>query len=136
MYRLLLFVAMLGNLTFAASRDYYPPINLNQKFAVMKLRTYCNACHGVGELRFIHSDEDESVWNYIKTQTAPRSKKLWAEAIKDVLRWPSDAAPSFEQPMDPSGKDWMPRGYKRLEFAQDSVGSQSTRNFILSTLAE
>lgn len=118
-------------------REELPPaeLNLEQKFAMIKLRTHCTACHGVGDLRFIYSDDDKEFWDYIHTQKAPRSKKLWSEAIREVLTWPSDAPPDFDKPLDPTtGRDWMPKGFKRLELAEDHVGDLSARQFILMNL--
>jgi hypothetical protein len=133
MYRLWYLALILVGYSYADTGVSYPPLNLNQKFTVMKLRTHCNSCHGVGDLRFFYSDDDEQAWHYLQTQTAPKSKKLWAEAIKEVLSWPSETPPSFDQPMS-SGKDWMPKGYKRLQLAEDMVNGQTARAFILSTL--
>ena len=135
MFRLLYLTLVLSLPSYADTGVIYPPLNLNQKFTVMKLRTYCNACHGVGELRFFFSDDDDEVWNYLKTQTAPKSKKIWAQAIKEVLSWPSETPPDFSATIA-AGKDWMPKGYKRLQMAKDSVNGQTARAFILSTLNE
>lgn len=107
------------------------PVNFYQDQVVQKLRTFCTACHGLGELRFLHSDDNADVWEYINTQKAPRSQKLWTSAIREVLTWPSSQPPTM--PISPT-KDWMPKGYKRLELADDEIGELSTREFILSVL--
>ncbi len=96
-------------------------------YTVGKLRTYCAACHALGELRFIHSDDDEEVWDYLFQAQAPNSKKIWAQAILEVLDWPSDAAPPFNQMMKPPDQDWMPKGKKRLNLAADSVDGIAAR---------
>lgn len=93
-------------------------------FTVGKLRTYCKACHAIGELRFIHSEDDAEVWNHLFTARAPNSGKLWADGIVEVLSWPSDEPPPFDQLMDPPERDWMPRGSKRLHLAADSEGAR------------
>lgn len=102
-------------------------------WAVQKLRVYCNACHGLGRLRFIYSDDDEQVWSYLFSESAPISKKPWAQAIIEVLDWPSDLPPPFEKPIAPD-KDWMPKGEKRLRLADDTENGVSARRRIIEAL--
>lgn len=106
-----------------------------ETFAVQKLRTYCAACHALGGLRFIYSDDDSEVWSYLFTGQAPISKKLWSEAIQEVLSWPSDDPPPFNEPISPT-KDWMPKGEKRLRMAEDHENGTSIRLEILRALRE
>ena len=106
----------------------------NQIFTIQKLRTYCNACHGLGNLRFIRSDDDTEVWDYLFKNKAPTSGKWWSDAIIEVLNWPSDSPPPFDQMLNPPNKDWMPRGYKRILFSQDVVGSVSSRGIVVEAL--
>ncbi len=113
--------------------DSHYPLNASEQLAVEKIRTYCQACHGVGELRFIYSEVDEEVWDYIHSQPSPKSKKLWATAIAEVLNWPSESAPPFSKPISPD-QDWMPKGIKRLQMADDYVGGVSSRRIILENL--
>lgn len=105
------------------------------KWTAGKLRQYCNACHGLGdELRFIFSDNDEDTWNFIFTNTSPKSGKRWAEMIIKVLDWPSDTPPPFDQMMNPPDDDWMPKGQKRLQLAEDIVGTYPARKLMLNSL--
>ena len=104
-------------------------------FVAAKLRTHCAACHAVGRMRFIWSDDDLEVWNYILANRAPISGKLWGNAIIEVLSWPTDNAPPFDQLMDPSGnRDWMPKGVKRLDLAADRDNGRQVRHMIIETL--
>jgi len=96
-------------------------------FTVGRLRTHCAACHAVGELRFLHSDDDEEVWENLFREKAPHSQKIWAQAILEVLDWPTDAPPPFNQMMKPPDRDWMPKGKKRLNLATDTVDGVSAR---------
>ena len=98
-----------------------------------KLRTYCRACHGLEKLRFIYSDDDEELWQYIREQVAPNSGKLWVDAIYEVLNWPTDEPPPFSQKIKPN-KDWMPKGSKRLRFADDYTEDTSSRHLMLEAL--
>lgn len=98
------------------------------------LRKYCGACHAVGALRFIHSENDDELWSYILTHEVPETRKLWAQRIYETLNWPSDSPPPFGQLMEPPLHDWMPKGVKRLEFASDKTGSIQTRRIILETI--
>lgn len=106
-----------------------------QKTAMQKMRVYCRACHAVGEQRFITSDDDQIVWDYIHAERAPISGKLWSTAIFDVLDWPSDRPPAFDEIMDPiNNRDWMPKGVKRMQLADDKVDGVATRRKILEAL--
>lgn len=105
--------------------------------AAAKLRQYCKACHAVGALKFIQSDDDREMWNSLFANRAPKSGKVWAQGIAEVLQWPAETAPPFDQIMDPSGnRDWMPKGAKRLDFATDFIGATSVRRLILQALTE
>ena len=51
------------------------------------------------------------------------------------LKPPTDVAPPFGPPMDPtSGRDWMPKGAKRLDLADDEEGGASVRRAIREAL--
>jgi hypothetical protein len=100
---------------------------------VPKLREFCQACHAVGDSRFIRSDDDQVVWRDLFSGIAPKRGKLWAEAIVEVLDWPSDSPPDFSSPIEP-GRDWMPKGSKRLPFADDKTNGESTRRLLLREL--
>jgi cytochrome c1 len=133
MFRILAFFVSLT--VFAAPVFAEPPFDADAQVTVSKLRQYCAACHAIGTLRFIRSDDDQEVWQYLFVNEAPNSRKIWAEAIVEVLSWPSDIPPPFDQPMDPRGdRDWMPKGGKRLSFASDTVDGQPTRHLVLETL--
>jgi hypothetical protein len=94
-----------------------------------KLRQYCVACHGIGELRFIPSNSDDALWDYIFLQYPPGGTRVWAERIVELLDWPSDIAPSvLDEPQ------WMPKGAKRAAFAADSTNGVKTRRLMLSTI--
>lgn len=103
-------------------------------YTVGKLRTYCAACHALGDLRFINSDDDQAVWEYLFHNKSPQSKRLWSEAILDVLDWPSDAAPPFNQMKKPPSEDWMPKGKKRVYLAADSESGVTARRRIREDL--
>lgn len=102
--------------------------------AASKLRQHCGACHGLGPLRFIWSGDDRELWRTLYSTRAPASGKTWAEGIAKVLSWPSDAPPPFDQVMEP-GRDWMPKGIKRVELANDMAGGMRVRRLILEALA-
>ncbi len=108
-------------------------LDADQAFTISRLRTHCNACHGLGKLRFLWSADDQEVWNYLFTRPAPLAKKLWATAIYEVLDWPGDKMPDFEVPIHP-GKDWMPKGVKRMDLAADNYDGKSSRVRVLQTL--
>lgn len=100
-----------------------------------KLREYCRACHAVGSLRFIYDESDQNLWTYILTNKVPGKSELWANAIVRVLSWPADSAPAPSPVMDPpSGKDWMPKGSKRLHFAADKIDGVPVRQYVLNTI--
>lgn len=120
----------------AEAQDFAaPPFDAKAQVTVAKLRQYCAACHAVGSIRFIRSEDDAEVWQYIYMNRAPNSQKIWAQNIIDVLSWPGDVPPPFDQPMDPgNNRDWMPKGAKRLSLAQDAVDGQATRKLMLEAL--
>lgn len=120
----------------AKAQDFAaPPFDAKAQVTVSKLRQFCAACHAVGSIRFIRSEDDNEVWQYIYMNRAPNSQKIWAQNIIDVLSWPSDVPPPFDQPMDPgNNRDWMPKGAKRLSLASDSVDAQATRKLMLEAL--
>ena len=103
--------------------------------SAVKLREHCRACHAVGNLRFIFDDNDQNLWVYILTKQVPGKSELWANAIVRVLSWPTDSAPTPSPMMDPpSGRDWMPKGSKRLNFAADRIDDMAVRQYILHAL--
>ncbi len=104
-------------------------------YAAAKLRHYCKACHAVGTMKFITTEDDRELWASLFTERAPRTGKLWAEGIVEVLAWPSDAPPPFDSVMDPpSNRDWMPKGQKRLELAAERDGTTVVRRSIVDAL--
>lgn len=103
-------------------------------WSVGKLRSYCAACHALGELRFIRSDDDREVWKYLFENRAPHSGKLWADGIREVLDWPTDKAPPFDQMLHAPDRDWMPKGQKRLRLASDVENGKSSRQRLLQEL--
>lgn len=112
-----------------------PHVGMPANASAAKLREYCKACHGVGKLRFIWTESDDELWDYILTQQAPGRKKLWAAAIVEVLSWPSDQPPPALPVMDPeAGRDWMPKGGKRARMASDSIDGVPVRRFIIDAL--
>lgn len=118
----------------SAAKDA-PPFDDRAALAVDKLRTYCAACHGLGPLRFISSDNNQNVWDDLYTEHAPGSHEIWAEGIATVLDWPSESPPPFDHPMDPTtGHDWMPKGELRLRLANDRTEGTTTRRFLYSML--
>jgi len=109
----------------------------NAAVSSSKLREYCRACHAIGNLRFIYDDDDQNLWNHILTTNVPGNTELWADAIVRVLSWPTDIAPAPSPVMDPpSGRDWMPKGSKRLHFAADKIDGVAVRHFVLDAIAE
>lgn len=133
---MVLLIALLLELVNSAAADarFYDPLPPEPALAVQKLRTHCKACHGLGELRFLPSENDAETWRFILTERSPRSQKIWAEVIREVLDWPTDEPPPFDQMMVPPDRDWMPKGYKRIAFSQDSVETELTRRFLLRVL--
>lgn len=112
-----------------------PPFDAKAQVAIAKMRQFCAACHAVGNVRFIRSEDDHEVWQYIHLNRAPTSQKLWVEGMIEVLSWPSDVPPPFDQPMDPRhNRDWMPKGAKRLSMAGDTVEGIATRKVLLEAL--
>jgi len=108
----------------------------DELLAAERLRTFCAACHGLGNLRFIPDQNDSHTWTYILTERSPRSGKVWAEAIAETLSWPSDTPPSSGDMLLPPERDWMPKGGKRWELAADRVNAEPTRRFILRALGK
>lgn len=107
------------------------PLAQKKAIAADKLRVYCRACHGVGTMRFLHDGEtDQELFGYLSRERAPKSGKLWADAIVDALSWPTDEPP----PLDAEDA-YMPQGIKRLKLAQDRVGGVPARRIILEALA-
>ena len=100
------------------------------------LRTYCQACHGLGEMRFIHGDDDETLWSFLLNNRAPRSGKLWIDGIIEVLDWPDGQMPPFDRLLEPPSRDWMPKGIKRVEMSQSVVEGVPAQRVMLSTLRE
>jgi hypothetical protein len=103
--------------------------------AAAKLREYCRACHAVGTMKFIQSDDDRVLWDSLFVNTAPHTGKTWAQGIVEVLSWPSDTPPPFDRVMDPpTNRDWMPRGAKRLDLAADVLDGTPVRKMILDAI--
>ena len=126
-FMILTVLTALGASTIARASDV--------DWTVNKLRTYCAACHALGSVRFIYSDKNEDVWNYISAQKAPRSQKIWKDAIVEVLNWPTNSPPPPSPLMDPANnRDWMPKGSKRIDLANDQEGGTSIRRRIISEL--
>lgn len=128
---IVIFLALAGP---ALGRCHDTEITAEQALAVQKLRTHCKACHALGELRFLPSEDDSVTWDFVLHERSPRSGKLWVEAIREVLDWPTDDPPPFDQLMAPPDRDWMPKGYKRIVFARDVVEGEPTRRFLLRVL--
>lgn len=108
-------------------------ITQDQMQAVVLLRQYCQACHAVGDKRFMSDDDDGVVWNFIQTTKPPKGTVTWRDAIIKVLSWPSNKPPPFGETMEPN-RDWMPKGGKRLEFSSATYEGQPVRLFILDHL--
>ncbi len=106
----------------------------DEVLASKKIRQYCFACHASGSRRFIYSESDEEMWDYIFNHHAPGSGKLWAEGIRDVLNWPTNSPPPFNQYMVSPSQDWMPKGVKRLQLSEEMHEGMPMRQFILETL--
>jgi hypothetical protein len=114
---------------------FLPEPESNQVLAAGALRTYCQDCHGLGNLRFIRGETHEDQWDFLLQAKAPESKRLWAEQIIKVLSWPDGHEyPDFRNVMDPPSKDWMPRGFKRIEFANSKIQDRPSREVIIEEL--
>ena len=98
------------------------------------LRKYCKACHAIGKRKFIKSEIDEEVWDYIFSAQAP-SKQTWAEAMVEVLNWPTHEPPDPSVPMAP-GRDWMPKGVKRFEIVEEFIEDRDVRQFIYESIKD
>lgn len=105
----------------------------DQAIVAEKLLKYCRACHGLGTLRFLPSTETEHIWATLTTEYVPNTTILWKDAIIGALSWPT-AMPPAAGSMRVPGKEWMPKGIKRLELAADSIEAESARLFILRAL--
>ena len=110
------------------------PTSEVQMAVVGKLRTHCQACHAIGNLRFIYSSDNAVVWNDLFSKRAPGTNKLWAEGIIEVLSWPTDQAPPHDQMMDPPRRDWMPKGAKRNDLANDLMEGRPARQVMIEQL--
>jgi hypothetical protein len=106
----------------------------SDEFAHSKLAEYCRSCHGVRPLRFFYSDNPTEFMDFVCAERSPVSTGTWAQMIVKVLSWPSDQAPDPAKVMEPPSKDWMPRGGRRVQFAQDEVDGQLTRKLIIEYL--
>jgi hypothetical protein len=118
---------------FAHGKPLFAGVPSGESVVVPKLREFCQSCHAVGDVRFIRSADDHVVWVELFKGKAPKSGKVWADAIVDVLSWPSNDPPDFESPIEP-GRDWMPKGSKRLALATDTVNGELTRHMLLREL--
>lgn len=114
----------------------YAEIDPEIDTAMNKIRTYCQSCHGVGELRFIQNESNLRLWDDINNTESPKSKRLWRELILEVLDWPTNSPPSFGDLMTPPDKDWMPKGAKRLKIVKETVNGMDAREFIHYVLSE
>lgn len=130
------FLLLVFYLNMVAESNPALAVTDSQIQAAAFLRQYCQACHAVGEKRFITSDDDAAVWTFIGSNRLPKNPaKTWAEEIAKVLSWPTDDPPPFDKPMEPN-RDWMPKGGKRLQFANGMMNGQSVRRVILDQLAQ
>lgn len=109
---------------------------------VKSLKTYCGACHGLGKLNFLPSEDYAENWKTIYTATSPSTGRVWRDAIIDVISWPTEAPPAFDQVKDPlTGRDWMPKGIKRLQMGEATIVPQNSdtpigiRSYILEELS-
>lgn len=104
--------------------------------AFAAMNKYCRSCHGVGRLRFFHSDNPRDFFADLNKMTSPISNTKWLPLIVDAISWPTDEAPSFETTRYPSGKDWMPLGSKRLSLSDDFIGDVKARHFLVQYLEQ
>jgi hypothetical protein len=109
------------------------PLSPEESLAAEALLHYCRACHGVGALRFIRSNELDVVWQTVQTETVPGSPTLWRDAIAAALDWPQDSPPAPGTQRLP-GKEWMPKGVMREAIAHDVLGEETARVFLLRML--
>jgi hypothetical protein len=120
---------------FALSLSPIAKAQDHRQVAIDKLRQYCAACHGVGTLRFIRSDDDQIFWDSLFTERPDPNSRTWAELIAEVLDWPLDRPyPDFRQLRVPPNKDWMPKGFGRVELSEDIIGDQKARLIITDEL--
>ena len=86
---------------------------------VSALTTYCAACHGIGRLNFLPTEEPADNWAVLFSEISPLSKLKWNVAITQALAWPSNSPPPFDTLRDPQNKrDWMPKGRKRIQISE------------------
>ena len=107
------------------------------------LRKYCSGCHALGDLNFIPTSSTDENWRFLFTGPTKVPGKSWSELIQRVLSWPTADAPAYGQLMDPkNGKDWMPKGIKRINIHDDQFLpsddpdgiATNPRKYILETL--
>ena len=110
-----------------------PCLAQNSEHPGSVLIAYCQACHGIGKLRFIYSKNPAEVWTYIQTKSPQGSTRLWSEEIRDALSWPDDKPPPAGSLREP-GKEWMPKGSRRQDIHADRLGDVSAREFLLERL--
>jgi hypothetical protein len=99
----------------------------------MLITKYCQACHAVGDIRFINSEDPEIVWEDIFVVMGPY-KVPWATVIYDRLNWPVDDPEKLFKPAH--GSDWMPLGSKRYDIVDQKINGESARKYLLAALAE
>jgi hypothetical protein len=110
------------------------PLLAEPAAAVPLIRKYCQACHGVGDLRFITSEKDSEVWEFIFRERTPKGV-IWAEEMIRVLDWPTNSPPANNSLLAP-GRDWMPKGKKRYDMVEEHLGDEDAREFLLRSLRE
>lgn len=92
------------------------------------LRHYCKSCHAVGKNRFITSDDDTVVLEYLIHNRAP-SGDIWMDAIADTLNWPESRMPGMLE-RTPNNRRYMPLGRKREDIYTDVIAGENARLFI------
>jgi hypothetical protein len=103
-----------------------------QSLAVDLMRTYCQSCHALGNVRFITSEDNGMVWRYILSEQV-RPSVTWAQAIIAALDWSTLDPDSLVDPRE-TGKSWMPIGSKRYTIVERMIGDQDAREYILEHL--
>ena len=97
------------------------------------LRHYCKSCHAVGANRFIISNDDHTLWEYIRNSRAP-SGDLWVDAIVDTLNWPENKLPGVNDRTS-ANRRYMPLGSKREDIFTDMINGENARLFIYDSVS-
>ena len=96
---------------------------------------YCSSCHATSELNFLpdHLIETDII-AALFIEKAPRSKKIWASSMVEVLSWPEDKIFSFETEKLDETRRFMPLGAKKFAMDEALIEGKSLRKTLIYNL--